>query len=64
MNHDFEQMDVSPPGTNARDAGAFGPADDRLVAHTLREALADTEVREVSLAEFLAELRKCGRQLA
>jgi hypothetical protein len=64
MNHDYEQMDISPPGANTRDAGASGAADDRFVAHTLREALADTQVREVSLAEFLAELRKCGRQLA
>lgn len=32
--------------------------------YALRDALADTVVREVSLAEFLAELNKCGGQPA
>ena len=64
MTYHTEQMDYSPRSANAPGAGVADSVEDRLVAHSLRDALADTEVREVSLAEFLAELRKCGRQMA
>ncbi len=40
-------------------------ADDRAVpSFVLRDTLVDTKVREVSFAEFLAELKKCGKQAA
>ena len=40
-------------------------ADDRAVpGFVLRDTLVDTKVREVSFAEFLAELKKSGKQTA
>jgi hypothetical protein len=63
MNHDTDEMTSFLRSANAP-GGLAEIVDERLVAHSLRDTLADTEVREVSFAEFLAELRKCGRQLA
>jgi hypothetical protein len=40
-------------------------SDERSVSgFVLRDTLVDTKVREVSFAEFLAELKKSGRQTA
>ena len=40
-------------------------ADERAVpSFVLRDTLVDTKVREVSFAEFLAELKKSGKQAA
>ena len=63
MTYDTDEM-ISPPRSATASGGVSEVVDERFVANSLRDALADTEVREVSLAEFLAELRKCGRQLA
>jgi len=46
------------PGSDAHDR-----ADERNGAgFVLRDTLSDTKVREVSFAEFLAELKKNGKQ--
>ena len=43
----------------------YDRADERAVSSfVLRDSLVDTKVREVSFAEFLAELKKSGRQTA
>ena len=48
------------PGSDVHDR-----ADDRAGAgFVLRDTLVDTKVREVSFAEFLAELKKAGKQAA
>ena len=48
------------PGSDVHDR-----ADDRAVpGFVLRDTLVDTKVREVSFAEFLAELKKSGKQAA
>ncbi len=40
-------------------------SDERSISgFVLRDTLVDTKVREVSFAEFLAELKKSGRQTA
>jgi hypothetical protein len=64
MHHDSSEKNSSRRGKALGDGVC-----ERGEAHfsgdyALRDALADTEVREVSLAEFLAELKKCGRQFA
>ena len=48
------------PGSNVHDL-----ADERAAAgFVLRDTLGDTKVREVTFAEFLAELKKSGKQAA
>ena len=48
------------PGSDLHDR-----ADERAVSgFVLRDTLVDTKVREVSFAEFLAELKKAGKQAA
>ena len=48
------------PGSDVHDR-----ADERAVSgFVLRDTLVDTKVREVSFAEFLAELKKSGKQTA
>ena len=48
------------PGSDAHDR-----ADERAVSgFVLRDTLVDTKVREVSFAEFLAELKKSGKLAA
>ena len=48
------------PGSDLHDR-----ADERAVSgFVLRDTLVDTKVREVSFAEFLAELKKSGKQAA
>jgi hypothetical protein len=48
------------PGSDLHDR-----ADERAVSgFVLRDTLVDTKVREVSFAEFLAELKKTGKQAA
>ena len=48
------------PGSDVHDR-----SDERTVSSfVLRDTLVDTKVREVSFAEFLAELKKSGRQTA
>jgi hypothetical protein len=48
------------PGSDVHDR-----SDERTVSgFVLRDTLVDTKVREVSFAEFLAELKKSGRQTA
>ena len=48
------------PGSDLHDR-----ADERAVSgFVLRDTLVDTKVREVSFAEFLAELKKSGKQTA
>ena len=48
------------PGSDVNDR-----ADERAGAgFVLRDTLVDTKVREVSFAEFLAELKKTGKQAA
>ena len=47
------------PGSDVHDR-----ADERAATgFVLRDTLGDTKVREVSFAEFLAELRKTGKQI-
>ena len=64
MNYSTDDVASSQRGMTARGGGVAEGGDDRLGTQSLRDALADTQVREVSLAEFLAELKKYGRQLA
>jgi hypothetical protein len=64
MTNNTSKMKSSPsgafPGSDVHDR-----ADERTVAgFVLRDTLADTDVREVSFAEFLAELKKSGKQPA
>ena len=48
------------PGSDVHDR-----SDERIVSgFVLRDTLVDTKVREVSFAEFLAELKKSGKQTA
>ena len=48
------------PGSDVHDR-----SDERTVSgFVLRDTLVDTKVREVSFAEFLAELKKSGKQAA
>ena len=48
------------PGSDAHDR-----TDERAApGFVLRDTLVDTKVREVSFAEFLAELKKSGKQVA
>lgn len=64
MTNNTSKMNSLPsgafPGSDVHDR-----ADERTVAgFVLRDTLADTNVREVSFAEFLAELKKSGKQTA
>ena len=61
------RQDYGTTATSARPSDGWRDhrdrGDERSLADSLRDTLADTKVREVSFAEFLDELKKCGRQL-
>lgn len=64
MTKPTSKMNSSSPGVYPG-SDVHDRADERGAAgFVLRDTLVDTKVREVSFAEFLAELKKTGKQAA
>ena len=64
MTNTSRKMNSSSPGAYPG-SDVHDRSDERTVSSfVLRDTLVDTKVREVSFAEFLAELKKSGRQTA